>query len=888
MGNDQYKCGECYNPVQIDESLKQLNSSQLKSLINAKQSLDINAENELNPQDYLSVDKLKLYDQLPKQARPMVFKSYFDSEDEDSDEDEGNLHLANSNTSSDINSYLVVEEDHANESEQEVVDEGGFELRLSSRIKVLETIFNILSNTQDIEHPLGEDCANLLLENYQLKFDQSQKEKDQYVAFLRKLKMQDQKLNLHQENGEILNHVEDGNLDQSLSEFKNLKEVERDRLSELKKLENNRKELESELQSNKEELASMQHKVDDILRLRNELQLDLGDKQTKLEQLKASYNIHLNHIDSLRSSNIYKLMFDIKIYKKYAMINGFRIGYKIVLPEVNAALGQIVLLLTLITKRLDLKLIHYKLVPMGSQSHIVKFTDSENGTRQKKVLNLYSSDEFTLGRLFNFNKMDVAMIALLEIVALVETQLKKIDTELELPYRIYSGSENTSMELESGSFSIDVDNTPTRANYPALGEYNHCIIKRSNFRLINEGMIPRVLPEPRAGGTTNCVQSLQSTSTPSSKVNCIRSSPFVASSDFGFKRSSPMVSALPDDFAKSNEVYRHIYGSSSFIDSPFIHRNSSARSKLNQDCIWGVTPKCNNEIVSVRNTSARRSNASSVMSIESIMNPVSPVKKKRVEFRPSRGNEYYGVTLGATQIEDFEYGKDSDVQWREDFCSTSYKKHNQYDQFIVTIKLPHDFKSRLLALKKRGELGVKGNVQAVGVNKVGVTSSKRRGRRKREITKDVRHHQPVKAVPNKKLATEKQYPLEPPVKPLAKKAKSKKYDSDEEYIPFADEEFDIPRPKKRVKLGPNCVAKKRDPIVRSKHGCWTCRIRHKGCDEEQPRCGNCKRLNLECDFSSMRPDYMSNDKLHAAKLIEIRSVTDKIKRHGPKVVGTGC
>lgn len=248
--------------------------------------------------------------------------------------------------------------------------------------------------------------------------------------------MQDQKLNLYL-NGEVKKHL-DENLHQSLNEFKRLTELEKKQLSELRELEATRRELESQSRINKEELVSINHdKVNDILRLRNELQLDLGDKQTKLEQLKASYNIHLNHIDNLRNSNIYKLMFDIKIDDKYAMINGFRIGFKIVLPEVNAALGQIVLLLTLIIKRLDLRLTSYKLVPMGSQSHIVKFTDSENGTRLKKILNLYSSDEFTLGRLFNFNKMDVAMIALLEIVALIEMQLKTIDTEIELPYKIY-------------------------------------------------------------------------------------------------------------------------------------------------------------------------------------------------------------------------------------------------------------------------------------------------------------------------------------------------------------------------------------------------------------------------------------------------------------------
>ncbi|CCG23622.1 subunit of phosphatidylinositol 3-kinase complexes I and II [Candida orthopsilosis Co 90-125] len=433
MGNERYICGECDNPVKLDDSLKQLNPSQLDLILSAKQNKEIiKVENELNPEDYLSTDKLNLYNQLPKQAVPIHYKSYFDSEDEDSD-DGMNFHLTKSNSSTD--SYLVVDEVES-EQQDEPVEEEGFELKLSSRIKALENIFNILSNTQDIEHPLSQDCANLLLENYQLKFDQSQKEKTQYLEFLKKLKMQDQRLNLYSD-GEVKKHL-DENLQQSLNEFKRLTELEKKQLSELRELEATRRELESQSRINKEELVSINHdKVNDILRLRNELQLDLGDKQTKLEQLKASYNIHLNHIDNLRSSNIYKLMFDIKIDDKYAMINGFRIGFKIVLPEVNAALGQIVLLLTLIIKRLDLRLTSYKLVPMGSQSHIVKFTDSENGTRSKKILNLYSSDEFTLGRLFNFNKMDVAMIALLEIVALIEMQLKRIDTELELPYKIY-------------------------------------------------------------------------------------------------------------------------------------------------------------------------------------------------------------------------------------------------------------------------------------------------------------------------------------------------------------------------------------------------------------------------------------------------------------------
>lgn len=151
MGNERYICGECDNPVKLDDSLKQLNPSQLNLILNAKKNKEfIKVENELNPEDYLSTDKLNLYNQLPKQAVPIHYKNYFDSEDEDSD-DEINFHLTKSNSSTD--SYLVVDEVES-EQQDEPIEEEGFELKLSSRIKALENIFNILSNTQDIKHPL--------------------------------------------------------------------------------------------------------------------------------------------------------------------------------------------------------------------------------------------------------------------------------------------------------------------------------------------------------------------------------------------------------------------------------------------------------------------------------------------------------------------------------------------------------------------------------------------------------------------------------------------------------------------------------------------------------------------------------------------------------------
>lgn len=68
------------------------------------------------------------------------------------------------------------------------------------------------------------------------------------------------------------------------------------------------------------------------------------------------------------------------------------------------------------------------------------------------------------------------------------------------------------------------------------------------------------------------------------------------------------------------------------------------------------------------------------------------------------------------------------------------------------------------------------------------------------------------------------------------------------------------------------------PQKRSKHGCWTCRIRHKSCPENKPICSQCSRLNLQCDYSTTRPEYMRNPRLQKQKLQEIRIVTDALKR----------
>lgn len=66
--------------------------------------------------------------------------------------------------------------------------------------------------------------------------------------------------------------------------------------------------------------------------------------------------------------------------------------------------------------------------------------------------------------------------------------------------------------------------------------------------------------------------------------------------------------------------------------------------------------------------------------------------------------------------------------------------------------------------------------------------------------------------------------------------------------------------------------------TRSRTGCWICRLRKKKCTEERPNCNNCVRLNLECFYDIVKPEFISNPTKKSEKLEEIKRRTKEAKR----------
>lgn len=421
----QFNCRKCNAPIKLDASLLKLSPAQLTLLINkthdhAHDESNLEILNLLDPKDYVPDDRLQRYEEAAATAKPLHQWNLIQSDDELESESEN---AGEDSSSVNSNSYVVLTDDESGEVDKE---EGRH--TISARVKALERIFEVLSQNQDIPHPLSQDCANLLLDSLKLKFDQRQHEKELYLNFLKKLK--------EREGTGIIEDTDvEERLEMQMKELALLNLEQESKLTELKNLEQQRKALELELSMYRAELDSLhKNELASLLQLKNQLLLDLDNQVNKLEQLKASYKLNLNHLDKLRQLNVYSEIFSISFDSEYSTINGFRLGYKVVWPEINAALGQIVLLLVFLINRLKIQLENYQLVPMGSQSKIIKFS-TQGSTRTKSVLNLYTSNEFLLGKLFNFNKLDVVMIALLDIVLQIESQLCQIE-EIELPYKI--------------------------------------------------------------------------------------------------------------------------------------------------------------------------------------------------------------------------------------------------------------------------------------------------------------------------------------------------------------------------------------------------------------------------------------------------------------------
>ncbi len=135
----------------------------------------------------------------------------------------------------------------------------------------------------------------------------------------------------------------------------------------------------------------------------------------------------------LKRTNVLNEAFHISHEGSFACINGLRLGRlpdKPPVPwaEINAALGQISLLLDVLVRKCHVPLVQHRLLPRGSYSAIIKKDD-------RSTLELFTG-EGGLARFFSGRKFDAALTALLQVMSEIIVYFQRSDRAIRIPYKI--------------------------------------------------------------------------------------------------------------------------------------------------------------------------------------------------------------------------------------------------------------------------------------------------------------------------------------------------------------------------------------------------------------------------------------------------------------------
>ena len=322
---------------------------------------------------------------------------------------------------------------------------------LSQQMELHTRLFEILSSRSDIDHPICNECTDLLLSGLQTRLSASAKERDAYITFLKELKN---------------NVPTSSEVAEAESALAKAKATEEKAFAELLKLEKQKDSLEEEIAELDEESRALDLEEEEFWRSRNAFDMKLTSFRDTRDALKASYDHDAEQLERLQRTNIYNDTFCIGHDGYFGTINGLRLGRlpapnNVEWAEINAAWGTTALLLATVAEKLRFSFRGYAIKPMGSTSRIDKIdysqpasttsstvstnpTPSAPARQQPKVtsLELYSSGDVPVMQKLMHRRFNDAMIAFLDCVKQLGDFVEKSDPRtkqgegLGLPYAI--------------------------------------------------------------------------------------------------------------------------------------------------------------------------------------------------------------------------------------------------------------------------------------------------------------------------------------------------------------------------------------------------------------------------------------------------------------------
>ncbi|KAK5689727.1 Vacuolar protein sorting-associated protein atg6 [Elasticomyces elasticus] len=434
-------CQKCRTPLRVDSSLQDLNPASFKILADAAPALEPKAPDA--PRSAAAKERRQHYDDVSQHAGPPMHKR--------------NVGRAGGKLNPEMSYINITDSLMAPEGSAEMIQapskrkgasvkpdpaDGGE--ALSQQMETVTKLFEILSARSDIDHPICSECTDLVLDGLQKRQASVIRERDAYVTFL---KQAQQNIPTDEEKADTTRALEDA------------RRREKEALAELVALEAEKKRMEDEIAALDTEAEELDEEEDGFWRARNAFTAELTAAQEERDGLQTQLAHDTKLLESLQRTNVYNDTFCIGHDGVFGTINGLRLGrlndHPVDWPEINAALGQALLLLVVVAEKLGCTIKGYKLLPVGSTSRIV-VEDPEaavtgTGKTIGTVLDLFSSGNMIFGLGVFYDSFDGAMIAFLECLRQVGQHVERSSASqsrghpsspagLKMPYEIKTAS----------------------------------------------------------------------------------------------------------------------------------------------------------------------------------------------------------------------------------------------------------------------------------------------------------------------------------------------------------------------------------------------------------------------------------------------------------------
>ncbi|KAI4765604.1 hypothetical protein E4T51_01428 [Aureobasidium sp. EXF-12344] len=298
-------------------------------------------------------------------------------------------------------------------------------------------LWEILSSRSDIDHPICSECTDMVLAGLQKRQTTANRERQAYAEFLKKAKE------------DVPSEEEQRQAREALTAAK---QQEQKALEELEALEAEKAAMEEEIAALNREEAELEEEEAAFWRERNEFDDTVTKFRDQNDSLLNQLQFDTKLLETLQRTNVYNDSFCIDHDGPFGTINGLRLGkladHSVEWPEINAAWGLCVLLLTVVAEKLSYTFHGYRPLPIGSTSKIEKLEypandQSRTGKPKVTTLDLFCNSDLPLGLGFLHRGFDNAMVAFLECLRQLGEHVEQSPSYVgasalsrKLPYKI--------------------------------------------------------------------------------------------------------------------------------------------------------------------------------------------------------------------------------------------------------------------------------------------------------------------------------------------------------------------------------------------------------------------------------------------------------------------